>query len=84
MPHTAYGLHKATRSHQITSPSVAVELETTRPNACNLCHLDQSIGWAATRLETWYGIEAPQLSDAQRREIERLRSIGYGPENQKG
>ncbi|MGE4605961.1 MAG: multiheme c-type cytochrome [Myxococcota bacterium] len=65
MPHTAYGLHKATRSHQISSPSVATELQTTRPNACNLCHLDQSIGWAAGRLEAWYGIEAPKLSDAQ-------------------
>jgi len=66
MPHTAYGLHKATRSHQVTNPSVAVELQTTRPNACNLCHLDQPIGWTAGKLESWYGIGAPELSDAQK------------------
>ena len=41
MPHTTYGLLKAIRSHTIDSPNVAVDLETGRPNACNLCHLDK-------------------------------------------
>jgi hypothetical protein len=37
-----YGLLKTTRSHQISSPSVAADLATGRPNACNLCHLDKT------------------------------------------
>src|SRR5262249_37039935 len=40
MPHTTYGLLKTIRSHQISSPSVQASLDTGRPNACNLCHLD--------------------------------------------
>lgn len=55
MPHTTYGLLKAIRSHQISSPDVAVDLRTGRPNACNLCHLDQSLGWTARMLSEWSG-----------------------------
>ncbi len=66
MPMTAYGLLKATRSHQIDIPDVSTSLMTGRPNACNQCHLDQSLGWAAGHLETWYGTEPPaQLSEEQ-------------------
>lgn len=61
MPHTSYGLLKASRSHTVTSPSVAAQLSTGRPNACNLCHLDRTLGWAATWLERWYGSPVPSL-----------------------
>jgi len=61
MPYTTYGLTKAIRSHKITSPSVAASLATGRPNACNQCHLDKSLGWAAEMLSEWYGVERPQL-----------------------
>ncbi|MEE8366955.1 MAG: multiheme c-type cytochrome [Thermoanaerobaculia bacterium] len=66
MPYTAYGLLKATRSHQVDSPTVAASLETGRPNACNQCHLDRSLGWAAENLDAWYGQEQPELTDVQR------------------
>jgi hypothetical protein len=59
-PHTAWGLHKATRDHQVSSPSVAVTLATGRPNACNLCHLDRTLAWSARRLERWYGTPPPE------------------------
>jgi len=62
MPHTTYGLLKATRSHQIDSPNAATSVTTGRPNACNLCHLDQSLKWTAAHLNRWYGIEQPKLS----------------------
>ncbi|MEY2409307.1 MAG: hypothetical protein QOF48_1977 [Verrucomicrobiota bacterium] len=62
MPHTAYGLMKAIRSHQIDSPSIQSSIATGRPNACNLCHLDRSLGWAATALHTWYGRAVPALA----------------------
>ena len=53
MPYTTYGLLKALRSHQISSPSVKTTLETGRPNACNLCHLDKSLDWTAQNLSAW-------------------------------
>src|SRR4029453_3531650 len=43
MPFTTYGLLKTVRTHQISSPSVKATLETGRPNACNLCHLDKTL-----------------------------------------
>jgi hypothetical protein len=63
MPHTTYGLLKTIRSHQISSPSVQATLDTGRPNACNLCHLDRTLGWTADRLAAWYGAPRPSLSD---------------------
>jgi predicted CXXCH cytochrome family protein len=61
MPHTTYGLLKAIRSHQITSPSAKVSLETGRPNACNLCHLDQALAKTAQHLNEWYGQPIPRM-----------------------
>ena len=67
MPHTTYGLLKGIRSHQIDAPSIKVNLETGRPNACNLCHLDQTIEWSADYLEKWYGQPKPALNLENRR-----------------
>ena len=66
MPHTSYGLMKAIRSHTVTSPDVKNTVTTTRPNACNLCHLDQTLAWTAGHLRNWYGIEAPKLNGDQK------------------
>ena len=63
MPHTSCGLLKAIRSHEIDSPTVQASLETGRPNACNLCHLDRTLGWTAGHLHEWYGTDKPALSD---------------------
>jgi len=62
MPHTTYGLLKAIQSHWIDSPSVASSVQTGRPNACNLCHLDQTLAWTSLELERWYDIERVPLS----------------------
>ena len=67
MPHTVYGLLKTIRSHRISNPSATVSLETGRANACNLCHLDQSIEWTARHLNEWYGQPIPEI-DADQRE----------------
>lgn len=64
MPYTSYGLMRALRSHLIDSPTVAASVETGRPNACNQCHLDKTLGWTSDRLAQWYGIESPSLEDA--------------------
>ncbi|MEW6161358.1 MAG: cytochrome c3 family protein, partial [Verrucomicrobiota bacterium] len=63
MPHTSYGILKAIRSHQISNPKVSQDLETGRPNACNLCHLNQSIGWTAEHLHQWFQQEKPALPE---------------------
>ena len=61
MPHTTYGVLSAIRSHEISSPRVAETLATGRPTACNLCHLDQSLGWVASKLTAWYRQPVPDL-----------------------
>jgi predicted CXXCH cytochrome family protein len=60
MPHTTYGLMKAIRAHRVDSPSVARELESGRPNACNLCHLDKTLAETADTLSEWYA--QPELT----------------------
>ena len=50
MPYTTYGLLKTIRSHTISSPSVEESVVHGRPNACNLCHLDQTLAWTADAL----------------------------------
>ena len=62
MPNTTYGLLKATRSHQISTPSVAESLQTGRPNACNQCHQDKTLAWAGDNLTSWYKQPKPTLS----------------------
>lgn len=66
MPHTTYGLQKTIRSHTISSPSVTSSIETGRPNACSLCHLDQTLAETADHLKDWYGIEVPELTDEEK------------------
>lgn len=59
MPHTTWGLLGAMRAHRITSPNAGVALNTGRPNACNLCHLDRTFAWTVDKLQEWYGQEPP-------------------------
>jgi len=67
MPHTTWGVMKAMRSHTVSSPSVKESLHPIeRPNACNLCHLDKTLKWTATKLNEQYGQPIPELvSDEQ-------------------
>jgi hypothetical protein len=66
MPHTSYGLLSAIRSHTVDSPTVQASLSTGRPNACNQCHLDRTLSWAADNLQTWYATPRPELSQDER------------------
>ena len=66
MAYSTYGLLKALRSHTIESPSVATTLTTGRPNACNQCHLDQTLQWSATHLQDWFEQPIPEMSDDQK------------------
>ena len=66
MPHTTYGLLKGIRSHFIDSPNVKTNLSTGRPNACNLCHLDQTLDWTSEKLTEWYGLPRVNVSPEQK------------------
>jgi hypothetical protein len=78
MPHTTYGLMKGVRTHRIASPTVQSTLATGRPNACNQCHLDQTLAWTATWLHAWYGTEQPTLSTDDRQIAASVRWILAG------
>src|SRR5205823_12879119 len=73
MPRTAYGVLKAIRSHQVSSPRVADQLATGRPNACNLCHLDKPLPWTADQLAQWYRHPLRSLSEDQTGVAEAVR-----------
>jgi len=62
MPNTTFGLLHAMRSHQVSSPTVTESVEFGRPNACNLCHLNQTLAWTGEKLHDWYNQPLPQLS----------------------
>jgi predicted CXXCH cytochrome family protein len=66
LPHTTYGLFVAMRAHRVDSPDVAQSARTGRPNACNLCHLDQTLAWSDRKLQEWYDRPAAQLDADQR------------------
>jgi hypothetical protein len=62
MPYTTYGLLRALRSHQISTPTVAASVGTGRPNACNACHLDKTLAWTSDVMARWYGTPRVALS----------------------
>jgi hypothetical protein len=62
MPRTTFGLLHAMRSHQVSNPTVKESLDFGRPNACNLCHLNQTLAWTADKLHDWYNQPVPTLS----------------------
>ena len=83
MPHTAYGVLKAIRSHQVSSPRVADQLATGRPNACNLCHLDKPLAWTANQLAGWYRHPIPSLAEDQTEVAEVVRLALAGDAGQR-
>jgi predicted CXXCH cytochrome family protein len=60
MPHQVYSLLDTHRSHRISIPRVKDSLGTGKPHACNLCHLDKSLGWTQEQLGKWY--KTPPIS----------------------
>lgn len=50
MPKIVLGIAGHVRSHRISSPTDPAMFAAGVPNACNLCHLDQSIDWTRDSL----------------------------------
>ncbi len=63
MPYQSYSLLKRTRSHRISNPSPSLTAETGMPNACNQCHVDQTLQWANETLAKWQGAAPTQLPE---------------------
>jgi predicted CXXCH cytochrome family protein len=59
MPKTSYALRYAIRSHRIDSPTIS----SARPNACNLCHLDKSVAWAAREMTRLWNAPVADVAD---------------------
>ena len=59
MPHLNEGLQNVVRTHMIFSPTNKKMLESQQPNACNLCHTDQTLHWTLTHLNQWYQADLP-------------------------
>jgi hypothetical protein len=55
MPRINEGLQSVVRTHTIFSPTNAAMLEANHPNACNQCHVEQTIDWTLKSLQEWYG-----------------------------
>jgi predicted CXXCH cytochrome family protein len=66
MPYQVYSLLNTHRSHRISIPKVKDSLGTGKPHACNLCHLDKSLGWTQEQLGRWYKASAEPLSEEDR------------------
>ena len=71
MAKTSYALLGAIRSHRVDSPSFD-QRTRDRPNACSLCHLEQSERWAADKTAAWFG---------KRTAFELMRSGAAGDEH---
>jgi len=65
MPYSSYALFNAVRSHRIDSPIVSMSANNGRPNACNQCHVDQTLKWTGEHLQQWYDIAPVALSEEE-------------------
>ena len=55
MPVTVYMQRHPRRDHGFTIPDPLLTRELNIPNACNLCHADQTTDWALKYTDDWYG-----------------------------
>jgi Flp pilus assembly protein TadD len=55
MPQRTYMVIDDRADHSLRVPRPDLSLELGTPNACNQCHADKSVQWAADALTGWYG-----------------------------
>jgi len=65
MPRINEGMQDVVRTHLIFSPTDGAMLESNHPNACNLCHLQESIDWTIEKLTAWYGLTEQSEATAE-------------------
>ena len=55
MPETLYMGVDGRRDHSMRVPRPDITEKIGAPNACNMCHTDQSTGWSVSAIESWLG-----------------------------
>ena len=78
MPFTSYALLKGIRGHRVTIPSVDTSSQYQKPNACNQCHLDQTLDWTARHLEDRYQIHSKPLDEEHRQTAASILWLTHG------
>jgi hypothetical protein len=63
MPEIVYGLVTVHVSHRIEVPDPLKQAREGRPDACTLCHVDRTQGWADAALQRWKASDAPDAGD---------------------
>ena len=58
MPETLYMGVDGRRDHSMRVPRPDITEKIGAPNACNMCHTDQSTGWSVSAIESWLGKES--------------------------
>jgi predicted CXXCH cytochrome family protein len=81
MPQVVYGVMTFHPSHDITVPDPQMTATQAVPNACNQCHVDQSVNWAIAQTKNLWPEKfggAQVNSDAQFNEPEGVRALFAG------
>lgn len=60
MPVTTYMVVDDRYDHSIRIPRPDLSETMNTPNACNKCHQDKTVSWAATSFKQWYGDKIPK------------------------
>src|SRR5262249_8655505 len=60
MPRMVYGILEVHRSHRMQSPDPSRAWRYDMPEACTLCHTDQTARWAATEMAKQYHHDPPR------------------------
>lgn len=68
MPRVSHGLDAVVHTHKISPPVEATMVTTGSLNACNLCHLDRSVGWTLDELHRGWGRDLRGLAVPKRDE----------------
>lgn len=66
MPHRTYMGVDDRRDHSFRIPRPDLSLELGTPNACNQCHTEQSVEWAAENAALWWGVPIEEKPNAGR------------------
>jgi predicted CXXCH cytochrome family protein len=78
MPYQVFSLLNTHRSHRIDRLRIKGSLGTGKPHACNLCHLDKSLGWTQEWLGRWYGRAPVELLEQEQRYASSLLHLWQG------
>lgn len=62
MPVTTYMVVDDRRDHSFSIPRPDLSATLGSPNACNKCHTDKPVSWAASNFSKWYGNKFAQTT----------------------